>query len=115
LSIRIDIRVRDAKAIYPILKADVETGAYFKGETGISGNALPFPGRHALPPGSEVLSFVFEFSTAVAASWVATWLYDRLGDKGATVVIGKKEIRIENAEKRKDTVIEAILKAATKK
>jgi hypothetical protein len=115
LSIRIDIRVPDAKAIYLTLKADVENGAYFERETGISGRALPFPVRDALPAGPEVFSFVLEFSTAVAASWIANWLYDRLGGKGATVVIGKKEIRIENAEKLKETVIEAILKAGTKK
>ncbi len=83
MTIRIDIRAPDARAIYPTLKEDVEGGAYFECETGISGRAIPLPARHALPPGSEVLSFVLEFSTAVAASWIANWLYDRLGEKGA--------------------------------
>jgi hypothetical protein len=114
LTIKIDVTVDDPKVIYPTLKADVENGTYFKPETGISGRVFPLAVRHAFP-GAEVITFVLEFATEVSAGLIAHWLYDRLGNKGATIVIGKEEIRIENAEKLKDTIVKAIIKAGTRK
>jgi hypothetical protein len=108
MKVRIEIQVEDSKTVLPLLKSDVEEGVYFKSETGISGKAVPQPSRHAFP-GSEVIVFVFEFAAAVSAGLIANWLYDRLRNKGATVIVGRKEIRIENAEKLKDVIIEATI------
>ena len=114
MKVRIEVRVDDSKAIIPILKSDVEDGGYFKYEDGLSVKSVPQATRHAFP-GFDVIVFIFEFTAAVSASLIANWLYERLRNKGATIIIGSKEVRIENAEKLKDVIIEASVQKETDK
>ena len=110
MKVRIEIRVDDPKTILPVLKSDIEEGAYFSTDSGISGKAVPQPSRRAFPA-SEVLVLIFEFAGAVSAGIIANWLYDRLRDKGATIIVGNKEVRIEKAEKLKEVIIEATIES----
>jgi len=113
MKLRIGVKVDDPKAVFPVLKSDIEGGSYFNSENGISGAVAPQPSHHAFP-GPDVIVLVFEFAMAISTGLIANWLYEKLRNKEAIIVLGKKEIRIENAEKLKEA-IDAIVEEAAKR
>lgn len=73
-------------------------------DSNISCTKVPQAVRHMFP-GPEMVSLLFEFGSAASAGIIANWLYEKFKGQGTTIVIGKKEVRIENAEKLREIII----------
>lgn len=96
------------------LSNDITSQSYFPKDSDITGVIAPQPARRAFP-GSESIVILLEFAGSISAGLIANWLYDRLKGKGATIYIGRNEVKIENAEKLKELIIETTTEENDKK